>query len=275
MQQPDDLAEFSPLVELLAGRATTMELDEASLLLARIEYPDLDAAAYTSMLDDMAAAVADRATDLSDGQNFIETICAYLFGDMRFQGNSDDYYHPDNSCLNRVLETKRGIPITLCVVMIEIARRLAKPLFGVGLPGHFVVRYEDDTCIGYIDPFHQAIIDEARCYELAQLETPDPTILEPVDTRYIVMRMVNNLRGVYFSRREPDKALRIIDLLLAASPNSAEEHKQRGVALTQQSRLTDAMGAFRKYLELAPQAPDRERIEEQLKQIAFWMAARN
>ena len=276
MQGNPDNAELQPLFDLLAGRPSSIELDEASLLLARIEYPDLDREAYIAMLDDMAAVIADRATDLSEGQDFLNTTIAYLFGTLRFRGNGDDYYSPDNSCLNRVLETHRGIPITLCVIFIEVARRLAKPVAGIGLPGHFIVKYEDEEGIAFIDPFNEgAIIDEARCYELAQMETPDPTILEPVDKRYIVMRMINNLRGVYFSRREPGKVVQLLNLILEASPNSAEEYKHRGVALLQQSRLAEAGRDFRKYLELSPGAPDRERIEEQLKSIAFWMASRN
>lgn len=271
-----NLQSFQPLIDLIAGRPSPVELDEAALLLARIEYPDLDPADYIIQLDHMASVIADRARDLSDGEDFLETASRYLFGDLGFRGNNDDYYNPDNSCLNRVIETSRGIPISLCAVFIEVSRRLAKPVRGVGLPGHFVVRYDDDELTAFIDPFHGGdAIDEARCYELAQMETPDPTILEPVDTRYIVMRMVNNLRGVYFSRREPEKALLILDILLAATPNAAEEHKQRAVALLQMSRLIDAMEGFKRYLELAPNAPDRERIEEQVKSIAFWMAARN
>ncbi len=267
---------FEPLIELLAGRGNAIELDEAALLLARIEYPELNPADYIIQLDHIASVIADRADDLSDGQDFLETAARYLFGDLGFRGNSDDYYNPDNSCLNRVIETARGIPISLCALFIEVARRLAKPVRGVGLPGHFVVRYDDEELTAFIDPFHGGdFIDEARCYELAQMETPDPTVLEPVDTRYIVMRMINNLRGVYFSRREPAKALQILDILLAANPKAAEEHKQRGVALLQMSRLIEAMESFQKYLELFPNAPDRERIEEQVKSIAFWMAARN
>jgi regulator of sirC expression with transglutaminase-like and TPR domain len=270
-----NLQEFEPLIALLAGRPDPIELDEAALLLARVEYPELNPRDYVTQLDHIASVIADRTEDLSDGRSFLETASIYLFDSLGMRGNNDDYYNPDNSCLNRVLETFRGIPISLCAVFIEVARRLAKPVRGVGLPGHFVVRYDDDDITAFLDPFHRdAFIDEARRYELAQMETPDPAVLEPVDTRYIVMRMINNLRGIYFSRREPEKALRLLEILLAANPASAEEHKQKGVALLQLSRLIEAMESLKKYLELFPAAPDRERVEEQIKSIAFWMAAR-
>ena len=189
---------------------------------------------------------------------------------------TNDYYNPDNSCLNRVLETKRGIPITLSVIYIEIARRLSKQVSGVGLPGHFIVRYDDPEYSALIDPFHGgAILDKAQCCELAQVESLDHGMLDPVDRRHIAMRMINNLRGIYLGRREPAKALQVLDLLIEAVPESADEHKQRAVALLQQHRMREALGAFKRYLELSPEAPDRERVDEQIHNIAFWMASRN
>jgi regulator of sirC expression with transglutaminase-like and TPR domain len=107
------------------------------------------------------------------------------------------------------------------------------------------------------------------------METLDPEWLAPVDKRYIMMRMINNLRRVYFSRHEPEKAIRVLDLLIAADPTGAEEYKQRGVALLQQQRMGDALADLRRYLELSPNAPDRERIEEQIRAVAFWLASRN
>ena len=156
------------LLDLLARRPAAIELDDAALEIARIEYPDLDRAPWVAELDHFAAGIADRAHDLSDGEHFIAATNEYLFGELGFRGNDADYYHPDNSCLNRVLETRAGIPITLSMIYIEIARRLAKPVSGVGLPGHFIILYDDGRFRAYIDPFHAgAFVDEPRCRELA------------------------------------------------------------------------------------------------------------
>jgi regulator of sirC expression with transglutaminase-like and TPR domain len=264
------------LLDLLARRSSTMDLDRAALEIARIEYPDLDAAAGIAELDRLAWAVAERAGDLSDGRRFVEAANSYLFGEASFCGNENDYYNPDNSCLNRVLETKLGIPITLSVMYIEIARRLAKPVHGVGLPYHFLVRYDEPGFTAIIDPFHGgAILDETQCCRLLQVESLDPGLLEPVDRRHIAMRMINNLRGVYFGRRESLKALRVLDLLIAAEPTSPDEHRQRAAALLNERRIAEALTAFQRYLTLAPNAPDRERVEEQMRNIAFWIASRN
>src|SRR5580658_646445 len=134
--------EAQSLLDLLARRPSRIELDRAALEIARIEYPDLNAGLCITQLDHYALAVADRARDLSDGRSFIEAANEYLFVEIGFRGNDEDYYNPENCCLNRVLETKRGIPITLSVIYMEIARRLSKPVSGVGLPGHFIVRYD-------------------------------------------------------------------------------------------------------------------------------------
>jgi len=107
------------------------------------------------------------------------------------------------------------------------------------------------------------------------VETLDRSMLDPVDRRHIAMRMINNLRSIYFTRREPEKAIQLLDLLIAAAPESADEHKQRAYALLQQERLREALSAFRRYLELSPEAPDRGHIEEQIQSVAFWLASRN
>jgi regulator of sirC expression with transglutaminase-like and TPR domain len=146
----------------------------------------------------------------------------------------------------------------------------------VGLPGHFLIRYDDEKYSALIDPFHGgAIIDVAQCCRLAQVDSLDERMLEPVDRRHIALRIINNLRGIYFARRETGKALQVLDLLIEADPTSADEHKQRGVALVQEHRMHEGAKAFRRYLELSPEAPDRDRIEEQIQSIAFWLASRN
>jgi len=269
-------ADSPSLLDLLARRPTGIELDHAALEVARLEDPDVDVAHYIRALDHHAAMIADRARDLSDGPCFIEATSTYLFEELGMKGNNEDYYNPDNTLLNRVLETGLGLPISLSVIYIEIARRLAKPVCGIGLPGHFVVYYDDGEYSTYIDPFHGGtLLDIAGCCELAQVESLDPSMLVAADRRSIVMRMINNLRNSYFSRREPQKAERLLKLLIASNPESPEEYKQLGVALMQQERMADSLKSFRRYLELFPGAPDRETVQEQIDNLTHWLAARN
>src|SRR5579859_4800477 len=193
---------------LLAGRNPGIELDEAALLLARIEYPDLVIEPFLQILDSYAAELDGRRG------SFVVAANQYLFDELGFTGNSEDYYNPANSCLNEVLAAKTGIPITLSVVYLEIARRLGKPVFGIGLPGHFVVQYDDGFSSTYIDVFHCGrLLDAADCAELAG-SAVNPAMLARVDNRQILARMINNLRGIYFSREAHRKTLQVLDLLL-------------------------------------------------------------
>ncbi len=262
--------------DLLGRRPSEIELDRAALEIARLEYPDLDAGRYVAVLDRYAIDIADRTEDLSDGPRFIESANSYLFEEMGFTGNDEDYYNPENCFLNRVIETKLGSPIGLSLVYLEVARRLARPVVGIGLPTHFLVRYDDGDYSTFIDPFHKgALLDTAGCCRLLQTESIDEEFLAPVDKRSIAMRIVNNLRQTYFSNRDSERVLRLLDLLLEADPDSPDEHKQRAVALLQQRKVGVALTAFRRYLELAPDAPDRRRIQEEIRNLAFWLASRN
>jgi regulator of sirC expression with transglutaminase-like and TPR domain len=257
------------LSELLAGRATGMELDEAALLLARIEYPDLVIEPFLRILDSYAAELDGR------GGSFVDAANRYLFDELGFTGNSEDYYNPANSCLNEVLASKTGIPITLSVVYLEIARRLGKPVFGIGLPGHFIVQYDDGVFSTYIDVFDCGrLVDAADCAELAGSPV-NPSMLARVDNRQILARMVNNLRGIYFSREAHRKSLQILNLLIEAHPSSAEEYKQRGITNLKLEQTRAAKADLERYLDLAPDAPDRAAVEKHLASLTRWMAGMN
>jgi regulator of sirC expression with transglutaminase-like and TPR domain len=271
-----EVSDTELLKDLLARRPSAIELDRVALEIARLEHPELDAGRFIAELDRYAFEIAVRADDLSDGPRFVEAANDYLFRELGLRGNNDDYYHPDNSCLNRVIESKQGMPISLSVIYMEVSRRLAKPVEGIGLPGHFLVRYDDGDFATYIDPFHGGtLLDAQGCCQLAQVEWLEPEFLAPVDRRSIAMRMINNLRNIYFTRRDSAQALKLLDLLIAAEPESADEHKQRAVVLLQMKRIAPALTAFRRYLELAPEAADRQLIEEQIQNLGLWLASRN
>src|SRR5215469_9304065 len=131
---------MEPLADLLAGRSDALELDRAALELARIEYPGLEIDPFIAILDSYTAELSERLAGRS-GERYVQVANDYLFGELGFVGNAKDYYDPRNSCLNEVLTVRTGIPITLAVVYLEIGRRLAQPVFGIGLPGHFLVEY--------------------------------------------------------------------------------------------------------------------------------------
>jgi regulator of sirC expression with transglutaminase-like and TPR domain len=223
-------------------------------------------------LDWYAAEIERR---LRGGAGFVETANRYLFEELGFTGNEADYYNPANSCLNEVLASRVGIPITLSVVYLEIARRLNQPVFGVGLPGHFLVEYDDGAQSTYIDAFHGGrLLEASDCYELAGV-APDPAHLARTGKRQIVARMINNLRGIYFTRGAHRKSLQILNLLLEANPYSAEEFKQRGIANLHLEQTRAAKADFERYLQLAPDATDRAAVAQQVASLTRWLVGMN
>lgn len=258
-----------------------MPLDRAALELARIEFPELDADAFVAVLDSHAVELGERLSAVHDGLAFVAQANHYLFEDLGFRGNTSDYYDPRNSCLNQVLTTRTGIPITLSLVYIEIARRLGKSVQGIGLPGHFIVRYDDGVYSTFLDPFHGGRrLEPDECFALAreasQMEIePNPKWLSPVGKRDILLRMLRNLGAAYTSRGLTAKAIDVLGLLIRANPDSAEEYRKRGILEVQAGRLAAARSDLARYLELAATPEDRERARQDVQKIQHWLASMN
>ncbi len=265
----------------LSGGRKGIELDRAALQLAALEYPGLDIRPFLEILDSHGSELRARLSKHATGAEFVRAANSYLFSELGFVGNSADYYDPRNSCLNEVLVRRLGIPITLSVVYMEVARRLNRPVSGVGLPGHFLVRYDDGAFAAFIDPFHAgAILTPQQCFALAREATgarieEDSRLLAPVSARQILLRMLANLRGVYLQRRATEKALGVVDLLLSANPDSLDDLRVRGMLYMEMRRLTRARADFERYLRIAPRAPDRTEIAQKLQTIAHLLARMN
>ncbi len=264
----------SQLKKLLAGEQE-MDLDRAALTLATVEFPGLQIDNCLRTLDTFAVEISSRAEG-SHGRAFVDAVNQFLFQEMGIRGNEDDYFDPRNSCLNQVLSRRIGIPITLSVLYMEIGRRLARPVFGIGLPRHFVVQYDDGQYSTFIDPFHGGeLLSADQCYDRAQMAIGDPRVLKPVDNRKILFRMMTNLRGIYFQRRSYTKALQVMNLLIDVTPEIADLYKQRAQLHLQKQEMTEARADLETYLKLAPEAEDRAEIEQQWKSVIRWLASLN
>lgn len=256
-------------------------LDIAALELATIEFPDLQIEPWLGLLDSYATELADRVSPRDDGPTFIQKLNEYLFEELGFRGNSGDYYSPLNSCLNQVLMDRTGLPITLSLVYIEIGRRLNRPLAGIGMPGHFLVEYDDGDYQSYLDPFHagRPLLPE-ECLELASRVTgldlsASFEALEPVTKRQMALRMLNNLRAAYLRNSGWEKALRVQELLVTANPHDGVEYRQRGYLNLQVKRYREAFTDLSRYLELCPAARDRSEIEKRIGGLRRWLAGMN
>lgn len=265
------------LRKLFVDRDPSVALDRAVLGLARLEFPDLDPDPFLEILDSHARELLELVDPSAPGEEFVAVANRYFFKTCGFAGNKDDYENPRNSCLSEVLLARTGIPISLSVVYLEVARRLGRPVYGVGMPGHFLVKYEDRHYTEFIDCFHGRGVTFEECRELALAASridifAVPSSLAPVSNRQIVARMMNNLRRIYYKSGQLAKALAIVDLYIDADPTAAEEYRQRGVLHMSQRNAPMALADFESYLRLAPARDEgREQIEEQVRQLRMWL----
>jgi len=260
---------------------TAIGLAEATLLIAKEEYPDLDLAAYLARLDDMGADVRRRVGPIEDPQCLVAELGEYLFRCLGFRGNADNYYDPKNSFLNEVLDRRMGIPITLSAVYMEVARRIGLRLHGVGMPGHFLVKHAGPCDEIVIDPFGGGrIVSAADCQQILDhvfdgKRRFEPGMLAAVGTRQILTRMLTNLKTIYFNDERYDKALSVVERLVILHPQNACEIRDRGLLSCQLRRYGDAIADLERYLRLTPGANDAETIREHLRTLRQRAAALN
>ena len=205
-----------------------VDLEQSTFLLAKVPYPEVDAKAYQRRLDDLAGRIRPKVKSLTKTKEQLVALNEILFGDEKFRGNWDDYFDPQNSYLNCVLDRKLGIPISLSVLYLLIAQRLKIPVEGVGIPGHFMVKYEDDQTELYVDTFNSGrFLTRAECIQfMVEAGYPyQPEFLEKVGPRDILARMLRNLILIYADRHEETLGrtlTHLLDLLYA------EERRDEG-----------------------------------------------
>jgi regulator of sirC expression with transglutaminase-like and TPR domain len=277
----DKLNRVQRLLDALRDDRSPVTLDVAALELASIEFPGLDMEASFFRLNNLAEQVKAQLTPNATGLDFISACNELMFDVLQFRGNEEDYYDPRNSCLNSVLMRRLGIPISLSVVYIELARRLNRPVYGIGLPGHFIVVYQDQESRYFVDPFHRGrILSFADLTQLAKEAggvdiRSNPAVLAPVTNRQILVRMLSNLKVIYVRGEAFDKARQVLDLLIDAMPDYAEEYRHRGLIHLRQLNHRAAKADLETYLRLEPEAPEREQVEQQLLLIERWKAGLN
>jgi regulator of sirC expression with transglutaminase-like and TPR domain len=188
---------------LLAGDEEALELDQAALEVATLDRPGLDPGGVLRILDTWAAAINSRLSPSAGGAHFLSTVNRFLFEETGLGGDIEDYYAPANSCLDQVLERRKGLPLTLSVIYLEIARRLLRPVYGIPLPAHFLCQYNDGLVKVYIDVFDGGrLLTEDDCLDLIEKLTnrrleSTPLLFAPATKRQVVARMLNNLFSAY------------------------------------------------------------------------------
>lgn len=246
-------------------------LAQAALLIAEAFHQGLDIRHYLQQLDQHTDRLQRHLLGSESVAEKQQALNRYLFEDQGFARTPPDFQDPNSSFLNSVLDSGRGLPILLSLVYIEIGRRIGIPLEGVSFPGHFLVKYQhlDDEII--LDPFSRGLRLNERdlLHRLEQLTQkplegkPDLTrFLVAADKRSILIRILRNLKGLYLNKQQYDGALIAIDRILAISPNSAADIRDRGQCFEHLECARAAAMDYQRYLELATEAHDRHQIHQ-------------
>ena len=254
-----------------------LPLLDTALLIARDEYPQLDAAAYADTIQGYADSLKPKLTPGTDLPATLTTINRYLFEELGFAGNNSQYDDPRNSYLNEVFDRKLGIPISLAVVQIELMRRVGLPLDGISFPGHFLVRLPVDDGILVMDPYNKGRPVSAE--ELKERASPHLgghapddvqliEILAPATHRMILARMLRNLNGLYLEREDWERVARTADRLLKIAPETAEAWRDRGLAYRELGYSKGAREDLARYLQVVPGAGDEEAIRAVLIEVS-------
>ncbi|HEV7553227.1 MAG TPA: transglutaminase-like domain-containing protein [Candidatus Angelobacter sp.] len=259
-----------------------VDLLRAALTFARVEDPQLDIERYVRHVDQLGVRVAEKIHDPDDPPQIIAALNGVLFQEEMFRGNTVDYYNPRNSFLHDVLDRRLGIPITLALVYMEVARRVRFQLFGVGMPGHFLLKHYDvDGHSILIDAFERgSIVTEEDCRQkldsiYSGQVALQPEFLLPVTRRQMLTRMLNNLRSVYLFQRDFRRTVQIVDLILVIYPRSPEDMKQRAALRYNLNDYRGSLSDFEEYVKMSPDASDAEEIRQTALSLRRSMARMN
>jgi regulator of sirC expression with transglutaminase-like and TPR domain len=234
---------------------------------------------YLARIDELAMVAS---ASIMDSTAHARDLARFLFGATGYRGNADNYADPRNSFLNEVLDRRLGIPITLSVLYLEVARRLEMRAEGVGMPGHFIVRaYEPDGQPVLLDPFHHGrVLNEEDCR--AQVEAMnagrqrfDPDFLAAVDARHILTRMLNNLLNAYIERDETPGLIAVLERLLVLNPRDHSLLRRLGMLCGSSSRKRRAVELLGRYLVMHSGMKDAAQVRAHMNALAAEVAQRN
>ena len=250
-----------------------ISLARAGLYFAQIEYPTLDCAWYLGQLDLIATGVANRAGTSADFDSRLQAMTEYLYSDLGYSGNVDNYYDPRNSYLNEVMDRRVGIPITLSIVYLELAQRLDLDAQGIAFPGHFLVAVSDGESEMIVDAFDRgASVPRAtfveRLNERVVSET-SPQALESVLTvapkSIILLRQLRNLKAIYAKQGDIEKTLSIINHMLTIDSDLLPELTERAALYDTLGHARGAVDDYRRALTHIPVGEEHEDILQRLR----------
>ena len=280
-----DLSTPTPLqyFAVLVRSDEQLPLLEAAASLAQDEYPELDVQQVLGDMDHLAARLRRRAAPEAPALDRLRALGQFFFGDLGFGGNVNDYYNPDNSYLHRVLHTRRGIPISLAVLWLELAQGLGLNVQGIGFPGHFLVQVTLDEGRVVIDPFTGQSLGRGELRERIEefhpqlpytpsSDLPLALYLRPASPRQILARMLRNLQDIHRTQEDWQRFVPVQDRLIALLPDAWTEYRDRGLALAELGERARARADLSLYLQEAGDTSDREAMADRLAELGRSMS---
>lgn len=231
-----------------------IDLARGALLIAKTAYPDLDEWFYLEWLNQMASRVKGDVAVIKNSADIILRVNQLLFDEEGLRGNRENYYDPDNSFLNRVLERKLGIPITLSLIYVEVAGRLGLDVRGIGLPGHFITAMYHSSGVIFIDPFNRGeirTVDDCRKMvrtHLGDSGASDPHWLQPIGRKAFLARMLRNLKLIYARKGDDVMLFRMIHWILTLEPEAPAELRARAELYEAIGNPARAINDWERYL---------------------------
>ncbi len=262
--------------DILKAPRERLKLAEAALVIASEAYPQLDIAAYLQRIDELALTLRQRLrADIAPAEK-LTMLNHYMFTEIGFAGNIEDYYDPRNSYLNEVIDRRLGIPITLSVLYIEVGRRLGLPLRGVSFPGHFLVKCALRDGAVVVDTYAKGAVlgikdlqQRLRVLSGGMAVAPEAvmrllSVAQPAD---IVARMLRNLKAIHNERGDKARALTTMNQVLDLCPHAADDYRERARLLEDMECFQAALKDFESYLRLEPRATDAAAVREKIAEL--------
>lgn len=271
LQAPTPLEYFASLV----ADDASLNLLEAAASLAQDEYPGLDVQAVLSEVDGLAQRLRQRLPADASAQHKLRSLCRYFHHELGFAGNVNNYYERGNSFVHQVLATRRGIPISLSVIFLELATQLGLRAQGLAFPGHFLMRISMGNGEVVLDPFSGESLSRSRLDEMLQafrdstglrgdLDLPVDLFLQAVPAREILARMLRNLKEIHRSNLDWARVLAVMQRLVLLLPDAPAERRDRGQAFEHLGHFDAAAADYVLYLDQCPDAPDHASVKQRL-----------
>ena len=283
------MARLQDFEKILSGKDDRIDLAHACLMIAQDAYPGLEIERYLGEIERMAMRLRGRLPQIHGAEERVVALNQYLFEDLGYWGNTEEYYDPRNSYLNEVIDRKTGIPISLAVIYLELGRRIGLPLEGVSFPGHFLVRLRLRGGMLVLDPFSggapqsedelrsrlRRVIPEGAAGGLPLGELPLDQFLEPATNRQILARMLRNLKGIYRETDKPERMLEVLNRILVVAPESSAELRDRGFVYQRLECYRAALQDLSGYVEREPEAADYDDVRAKVVELAARCARLN